>query len=91
LQQQPLENRSFAARRAKNCKSLCKTNRVLQQALQFCKRSITKFDLFRKLVEIIRKKGMLMDIKRAAALINEQQQQPRRAAGSGKFMRKLPL
>jgi hypothetical protein len=43
LQQQPLENRSFVARRAKNCKqpkaaSLCiepavRTNRVLQQAL----------------------------------------------------------
>ncbi|MDR2478957.1 MAG: hypothetical protein LBD48_06570, partial [Treponema sp.] len=28
------EKRSFTARRAKNCKSLCKTNRVLQQALE---------------------------------------------------------
>jgi hypothetical protein len=28
------EKRSFTARRAKNCKSLCKTNRVLQQAQQ---------------------------------------------------------
>jgi hypothetical protein len=26
------EKRSFVARRAKNCKSLCKSNRLLQQA-----------------------------------------------------------
>jgi hypothetical protein len=28
------EKRSFAAQRAKNCKSLCKSNRLLQQALK---------------------------------------------------------